>query len=407
MIDLSPAQHVDDALAALQTALSAREVYWAEHTAATSALRAAFSHLRATLALQDSVTLLFLPDRIVFDGRELPSGPRLAAGIGHRFRERGIESLTFEKTLAHDELETLLRLLCDGSLGTHSTIAGILLHRITTDGTGPAATHASGTSGPAISSHRAESLNPIALRLHAKSVDAAHQLWSSVTTDAALSGGHVQMAASNILEMLAACGGGALPLAAVKSHDEYTYIHATNVAVLSGALAESIGLAAPLVRDITLGALLHDVGKQRIPLPILNKPGKLDAAELSVVQQHPVDGARILAGVDDVTDLALIIAYEHHMHLDGTGYPRPARGRSTHLASRIVQLADVYDALGTHRPYRVAMPAEKIRQIMSDRRGNAYESDLFDVFFHMVLSRLPAPAPVQPETPVLTPAAAR
>lgn len=389
MIDTTPAQHVANALASLQTALSAREVYWAEHAAATTALRAAYEHLRSILGFQDSVTVLFLPDRVVFDGRELPSGAGIASVLGRRFRERGVESLTFYKTLAQDELATLLHGLSARTLGTDTTIAGILLNRITVDGSGTASDDVGSTSGPAISRSTCATPAIITEEQRHRSIDVAQDLWSSLALDAAMAGGHIELAASNILEMLAACGGGALPLAAVKSHDEYTYIHATNVAVLSGALAESIGLPPPLVRDITLGALLHDVGKERLPLAILNKPGKLDPAELLIVQQHPVDGARILAGVEGVSELAIIIAYEHHMHLDGTGYPRATPGRTTHLASRIVQLADVYDALGTHRPYRAAMPAQKIRQIMSERKGTAYESDLFDVFFEMVLNRLP------------------
>ncbi len=320
-------------------------------------------------------------------------------------RFRGcVESLTFDKTLALDELATLLQGLSARTLGTNSTIAGILLNRIAVDGSGPRSDEMGSTSGPAISRSTLAMPALIAEEQRDRSIDIAKDLWSSLTLDAALAGGHIEVAAGNILEMLAACGGGALPLAAVKSHDEYTYIHATNVAVLSGALAESIGLAPPLVRDITLGALLHDVGKERLPLSILNKPGKLDPDELLIVQQHPVDGARILANVEGVSELAVIIAYEHHMHLDGTGYPRPTPGRTTHLASRIVQLADVYDALGTHRPYRAAMPAEKIRQIMSERKGTAYESDLFDVFFDMVLSRLQAQQPsptAAAETPLV------
>jgi len=390
MIESGDVHAVDDALVALQTALGAREIYWSEHAAARSALHAAFGLLRQALTAQSSICILFLPDRVVFNGRELASGARISCSLGRRLRERAIESLTFERTLSEDGLAGLLEELCTRSIGTDSKLTGVLLGRVLVHGadvrSAPANDRATGTSNRA----SVEDPGVLSGEKRVRAVSATQRLLSSVRTGSAPSEHRIEVAAENILEMLAACGGGVLPLAAVKSHDEYTYIHATNVAILSGALAETLGLAPDLVRDITLGALLHDVGKERLPLSILNKPGKLDQTEILVVQQHPVEGARILAGTEGVSELAIIIAYEHHMHLDGTGYPRPVAGRTTHLASRIVQFADVYDALGTHRPYRAAMSADKIRQVMSEKSGTAYERDLFGVFFEMVMNRITA-----------------
>lgn len=401
MSETGPAQAVDDAVVALQTALGAREIYWTEHAAARSALGAAFGLLRQALAAQDPICILFLPDRAVFNGRELASGARISGGLGRRLREQAVESLTFEKTLSESALADLLEGLSTRSLRTGSTLAGVLLGRVSVQGAGVRPAPVGGQLG----STATERSGVLSDEQRARRVGATRGLLSSVGAGGEQTERQIELAAENVLEMLAACGGGVLPLAAVKSHDEYTYIHATNVAILSGSLAESVGLAPELVREITLGALLHDVGKERLPLPILNKPGKLDQAEILMVQRHPAEGARILAGTEGVSDLAILIAYEHHMHMDGTGYPRPAAGRGTHLASRIVQLADVYDALGTHRPYRAAMPAEKIRQIMGERSGTAYESDLFSVFFEMVMSRIAASernpsAATAPSTPL-------
>ena len=119
-----------------------------------------------------------------------------------------------------------------------------------------------------------------------------------------------------------------------------------------------------------MGAVLHDLGKRDIASEILNKPGKLTEAEFDVIREHPAAGARALLQMKDVPEVAVIIAYEHHMHLDGTGYP-DARGRAPHLCSQIVQLADVYDAMRTHRPYRPAMSLDQTTRIMREGLGLA------------------------------------
>jgi putative nucleotidyltransferase with HDIG domain len=173
-------------------------------------------------------------------------------------------------------------------------------------------------------------------------------------------------------------------LADVKSHDEYTFVHTVNVAILSAALGEAVGMTGNQVFDLILAALLHDVGKQRTPLDILNKPGALDAGERRKMEQHTVDGAAILLGRRGVPDVAPIVAFEHHANVDGTGYPRLGRTRP-HLASQIVHVADVFDALRTNRPYRAALDEDKVRKILLDGSGKAFDPALVDLFLERVV----------------------
>jgi putative nucleotidyltransferase with HDIG domain len=151
---------------------------------------------------------------------------------------------------------------------------------------------------------------------------------------------------------LAMSGGQAmvLPLLRLKEFDQYTTTHALNVAVLTMALAESIGMGAPAVRSLGLAGLLHDLGKIKIPQEILNKPGKLTSLERAVVESHPADGARMILEGDEPLDLAATVAYEHHLCMDGRGYPTLHYPRQAHHASRLVHVCDVYDALRTRRP---------------------------------------------------------
>jgi putative nucleotidyltransferase with HDIG domain len=185
------------------------------------------------------------------------------------------------------------------------------------------------------------------------------------------------------------------PLASLKSHDEYTFVHTINVALLSTALAEEVGMRGDTLLDLTVAAVLHDIGKRMIPKSVLNKEGKLTDDEWKIVQRHPVDGARLLFDAPDIPPIAPIVAYEHHMYPDG-GYPRVAGGWKMHLASRIVQVADVFDALRTDRPYRAGMSPQDAIDILQKDAGTRYEHALLDAFIGRVSGNtqreLPEPA---------------
>jgi putative nucleotidyltransferase with HDIG domain len=175
-----------------------------------------------------------------------------------------------------------------------------------------------------------------------------------------------------------------LPLLQIKTYDQYTTTHATNVAVLSMALAEFIGLAPKDVRTFGAAGLLHDLGKVRVPKEILVKPGALTGKELDVLRKHPVDGARLILAREKELDLAATVAYEHHIMLNGRGYPQFRYQRDTHFASRVVHICDVYDALCTDRPYRAAWTSEITLAYLEERSGTEFAPDLVESFTGMM-----------------------
>jgi HD-GYP domain-containing protein (c-di-GMP phosphodiesterase class II) len=148
---------------------------------------------------------------------------------------------------------------------------------------------------------------------------------------------------------------------------------------------------------LILAALLHDVGKQRTPLAILNKPGKLDDPERKQMELHPVTGAAMLLERPGVPDVAPVVAFEHHANLDGTGYPRLIRQPRPHLASQIVHVADVFDALRTNRPYRAALDDAKVRQILLEGAGKQFDPTLVELFLDRVITPGAAGTPAVPE----------
>lgn len=175
-----------------------------------------------------------------------------------------------------------------------------------------------------------------------------------------------------------------IPLVQLKRFDQYTTTHALNVAVLSMALAEFVGLAPKEVRAFGISGLLHDLGKVRIPEEILNKPGKLTEAEREVMNSHSEEGARIIMETEKFLDLAAVVAYEHHIRIDGSGYPSLTYQRKCHHASDLVHVCDVFDALRTDRPYRDAWPQEKILDYMEEGAGSEFDGDLARAFVRMM-----------------------
>ena len=175
-----------------------------------------------------------------------------------------------------------------------------------------------------------------------------------------------------------------LPLLKLKEFDQYTTTHSLNVSVLSMGLAESLGLRPRDVRAIGVAGLLHDIGKVRIPLEILTKPGKLTPQERRLMNCHPQDGARLLLQSDDDMEMPAIVAYEHHIMLNGGGYPALHYNRACTTASRLVHVCDVYDALCTDRPYRGAWSSVEALAYLERRAGVEFDPDIVATFARLL-----------------------
>jgi len=175
-----------------------------------------------------------------------------------------------------------------------------------------------------------------------------------------------------------------LPLLQLKEFDQYTTTHSMNVSVLAMAMGEFLELGAATIRALGVAGMLHDLGKVCVPHDILVKPGKLTDAERLVIQDHPMVGARMLLENADPMGLAAVVAYEHHIRLDGGGYPKLHDARGAQYASRIVHICDVYDALRTIRPYRDAWESERAMAYIHDRAGVEFDPSIARSFIAMM-----------------------
>lgn len=175
-----------------------------------------------------------------------------------------------------------------------------------------------------------------------------------------------------------------LALSSIKNYDEYTYNHSTNVAVLSITFGQHLGFDKRLLGALGMAALLHDIGKTDIDKEVLNKSGKLTRDEWDMLKSHPVLGVRRLLGCAEMNELlirSIIVTFQHHKRVDLQGYPETTSDRELNLFSKIVAIADCYDALTTPRVYRSrSYSAAEAFSIMLDDSGSVFDPLLLNKF---------------------------
>jgi HD-GYP domain-containing protein (c-di-GMP phosphodiesterase class II) len=178
-------------------------------------------------------------------------------------------------------------------------------------------------------------------------------------------------------------------LTALKNHDEYTFNHCVNVSILSIAMGHRVGLPKKMLGDLGVAAILHDLGKAAIPAWVLNKPGKLSTDEWRLMTDHPVQGVKMIAKLRGLNELALrsmIVAFEHHLNYDKTGYPKFGDHLMEQtLFGRIVAIADCFDAMTAHRSYRRSpfTPYEALHYMITENREK-FDPVLMRAFIHTV-----------------------
>ncbi len=206
--------------------------------------------------------------------------------------------------------------------------------------------------------------------------DSIMDLYQTIRKNKPLNIGGVAEIVSGFISAFDSQNDVLMAIAPLRSMDEYTYTHSTNICMLNLAQARMLGIEGQLLNDIGIAAMLHDVGKMFIPPEILTKSEALTVAEWEIMQQHPRLGAEYLTGCPGVPRLAVITAYEHHMRFDNAGYPQTSRPWLQHLSSYLTAISDTYDAMRTHRAYEESLDLNQIISIMLNLAGNKLHPQL-------------------------------
>jgi HD-GYP domain-containing protein (c-di-GMP phosphodiesterase class II) len=214
-----------------------------------------------------------------------------------------------------------------------------------------------------------------AKRVYAQSVTATRDVIESVRMGQSPNLKKIKRVVQGIVDQILNEETSLMGLTTLRDYDEYTFVHSVNVCIFAVALGRKLGFNRRQLYDLGMAALMHDIGKSRIPLDILTKPGSLSEEEWVMMQHHPWMGALALVGMRGHSEFpyrAMVVAYEHHMKTDLTGYPKPVRDRTMSIFSRIVAVADGFDAATSRRTYQLEpySPADALAEMCRNpRRG--------------------------------------
>ena len=357
-------------------ALAGMSLYGEGHPARARAVDTAYQELLDLQATHPHPFFTFLGDEVIF-GR-LPLREMRDWGWSNRLAEAGIQRLEFADHVTRDDFEVFLedvlaRLTLEGidtAEARQQRPTAIKFGVVGVRGSGEIP--ADGLPTATIAFSLGEEVETIRW-LH----EEVQQRESLPLAEAEAVVRSLSVAMHGDQQMI-------MPLLQLKQFDQYTTTHSLNVSVLSMALAEYLGMAPADVRAFGVAGLLHDLGKVRVPIEILTKAGKLTPDERLVMNRHPVEGARLIFESEEDLDLAAVVAYEHHIMLNGLGYPQVRYRRSCHEASNLVHVCDVYDALRTRRPYRDAWPVEQVLPYIEGRAGMEFDPHYVRVFIEMM-----------------------
>lgn len=165
--------------------------------------------------------------------------------------------------------------------------------------------------------------------------------------------------------------------------DPYTAGHQKRVSQIAVRIAEEMGIDEKVIEGIKLGAMLHDIGKVMVPMEILNRPGRLSKPEFEIIKTHPNVGYDIVEKVEFIWPIGEMIL-QHHERLDGSGYPNGLKGDEIILEARIIAVADVLEAITSHRPYRPALGLDKAIEVLCEGRGTAFDATVIDTCMNLV-----------------------
>jgi len=366
----SSTRQADELVRRLAAALRGAQLYAPGHPLVERAVVALGETLAVALANAPSIAIGMVGDDLVVGDVPLPRAAGNMGELMRRLKQAGIERIVVDRGVQPQEVSQLVIAIARGESGEEPALARLPHIRV----------------GRLEVEERIEGVGDIATfrRLYDDASALAGRLWESASVegkpDADAANGLVESLAQAVAQNRTAL----LALTALKNYDNYTFTHMVNVSILTMGQARGVGIEGPLLREFGLAGLMHDIGKVRTPTEILNKPGKLTDAEFEILRRHTVDGALILKTTPQIPTLAPIVAFEHHLRSDGTGYPSGVSRPKLNLATTFCGIADVYDAMRSQRVYQQASPSDRILTVLQRNDGKQFDQHLVRRFAQLV-----------------------
>jgi putative nucleotidyltransferase with HDIG domain len=366
-------QLADELLRRLAAAMRSSQLYTPGHPIITRNLASLSAALQLLHGLERTVIIGLIGGEVIVDDMPIAKADALGTMV-RRLQTVGIERISVDRGVTPDEIATLVQAVNElerresEEAFEFPQLAHIRVGRVAVD-------------------QRVEgNLQDMAAirRLYNSSVGVAEDVWDSAQTEGAPDASIARTVIDGLAQAVAENRNALLALTALRNYDNYTFTHMVNVSILTMGQAASMGIDGALLREFGLAALMHDIGKVRTPLEILNKPDKLTDDEFVVMKRHVVDGAEMLRGTPEIPALAPIVAFEHHLRLDGSGYPHAVSRPSLNLATMICGIADVYDAMRSHRAYQQSFPTDRILEVLKRNDGKQFDQNLVRRFVQLL-----------------------
>jgi len=366
-----------DLLARLYALRRAGRLYPLEHPAVTAAAHDLFAVIAAYHAEGTDVPLTFFEDEVLLGEQVLAEDSVLFDQLIRDMTAIGAGTVTFHRGLTPDEAERFVRVV--GARFEEASAGG---------GIRELAEHARlpHISISAVSVVRDdvevqdEDAREAAKAVYTSALDLLRELERLIRSNQTLSAGHIKGTVRSLVDNVLRNRYAMLELSSLKSFDEYTFYHCINVAILSLALGSTLTRDYRFLSSLGVGALLHDIGKMSVDINVLNKTAPLTSEEWADIREHPVRGAEMTALTSGLDRAAMVCVLEHHMRYDLTGYPSCHPQRPQHVSSRIVAVADAYDAMTSRRPYSAPRMQDEAMGIIVRNAGSALDPTLVRLF---------------------------
>jgi putative nucleotidyltransferase with HDIG domain len=373
----------DDFMRRLAAALRGAQLYAPSHPLVQRAFESLNESMTQLLSEQPSIAIGIIGNEIIVGDIPLPRAAESMGEMIRRFKSLGIERIAFERGVTPEELQTLALTIAHPErrpgqagpgvepaepLAAFSALPHIRVGRIQTE------------------EKKEESAADVATirRLYGEATNIAGSVWEMAKSEGTPDPKAARALVDSLAQAVSANRTALIALTALKNYDNYTFTHMVNVSVLTMSQARALGIDGTPLRELGLAALMHDIGKVRTPTEILNKPEKLTDSEFEIMRMHVVDGAEILRRTPEMPAVAPVIAFEHHLRIDGTGYPFGVKRGTLNVGTQLCGIADVYDAMRSQRAYQQAFPSDRILEVLRRNDGHQFDQNLVRRFTQLL-----------------------
>ena len=373
----------DEFMRRLAAALRAAQLYAPTHPLVQRAFDGLNESLTLLLTDEPTIAIGIIGQEIIVGDTPLPRAAESMGEMIRRLKSLNIERLAFDRGVTPEELATLAMTIAhperiagrgepgvDASdpIGVLNSLPHIRVGRIQTE-------KKVEKSAADIATLR---------KLYSDATTVAGAVWDLAKTEGTPDPKAARALIDSLAQAVSANRTALIALTALKKYDNYTFTHMVNVSILTMSQARALGMEGTMLRELGLAALMHDIGKVRTPTEVLNKPDKLTDDEFAIMRMHVVDGAEILRRTPEMPQIAPVIAFEHHLRLDGTGYPFGVSRSGLNIGTMLCSIADVYDAMRSQRAYQQAFPSDRILAVMKRNDGQQFDQHLVRRFTQLL-----------------------